>query len=204
MKPNVARALVVLLLAGCDSKDDRQPAKEPTTPPAGQAGAATATGAAATGTAGTSLVKPTSVKWRAPEGWEAVASTSAMRIATYRIPKAAGDKEDAELTVIRAGGDVQSNITRWAGQFEGAPAPKTSERTVNGLKVTVVDLEGAFKGMSMPGQGAAEKKEGYAMLAAIVESPKGGDAHFFKLTGPRATVEAARAGFEDLVASLSE
>jgi len=47
---------------------------------------------------------------------------------------------------------------------------------------------------------AAGQHPGYMLLGAIAEGP---DANwFFKLTGPEATVEAQRAGFEALLKSL--
>jgi hypothetical protein len=44
------------------------------------------------------------------------------------------------------------------------------------------------------------KKPGYRLLGAIVEAPQG--RVFFKMTGPAATVAAARAAFDGLVASI--
>ena len=45
------------------------------------------------------------------------------------------------------------------------------------------------------------KRPGLRLLGAIVESPEG--LVFFKLTGPAATVGAAQADFEALVASFA-
>ncbi|NUO54676.1 MAG: hypothetical protein HOV80_38035 [Polyangiaceae bacterium] len=185
---------VALFAVACDSNPEVPPPKTQAT------GATAAPGSAAPGGAGG--VKESSITWKAPEAWTVVNHPSPMRLATYRIPKAEGDAEDGELTVTRVGGDVQSNIQRWSKQFEGSPAPKTSERTAGDMKVTIVELEGTFSGMAMPGQAAAGPKPDYAMLAAIVEGT--GDPHFFKLTGPKKTVDAARGGFDELVASFGK
>lgn len=188
---------VWLLVAGCDSNPDVPAPKAP--------GASAGNGTAAPAGAGgvkAGGVKETSIVWKAPDAWTVVEHPSPMRLATYRIPKAEGDAEDGELTVTRVGGDVASNIQRWSKQFEGAPAPKTSERTAGGMKVTIVELEGTYSGMAMPGQAAAAPKADYAMLAAIVEGD--GDPHFFKLTGPKKTIDAARSGFDELVASFGK
>ncbi len=138
------------------------------------------------------------VTWEAPKGWASVPSPSAMRKATYRIPKASGDAEDAELTVTSAGGSVQANVDRWAAQFGGA-TPKTVDRNVNGLEVTVVELKGTFAGGG-PMMGGSGPKEKFMLLGAIVKGNE--TAHFFKLTGPEKTVTAARADFDALVGSL--
>ena len=90
-----------------------------------------------------------------------------MRKATYKIKKAAGDPEDAELSVSQAGGSVDQNVQRWIGQFEQKQGeePKRSERKVGDLKVTTVEVHGTFKS-GMPGMGPAEPKTGWALLGA--------------------------------------
>src|SRR5512139_2597672 len=191
-------SLLLLLLVACDSNPNVPPPKPAST----GATTAAATGASTGASPGVKDVKESAIVWRAPEAWPVVSHPSPMRLATYRIPKVAEDPEDGELTVTRVGGDVQSNIQRWSKQFEGSPAPKTSERSAGELKVTIVELEGTYQGMAAPGQPPGAPKQGYALLAAIVEGP--GDAHFFKLTGPKKTIDAARGGFDELVGTFAK
>ena len=138
------------------------------------------------------------VRWAAPPRWELVPSESAMRIATYRIPHAPGDAEDAELSITRAGGDTEANVARWLGQFDevGRRSVKRSEKTISGMRVSVVELAGAYSGMDSP-----EPQPGFAMLSAIVDTP--GTKHFFKVTGPATTVRAAAGEFQALLESLT-
>jgi hypothetical protein len=126
-----------------------------------------------------------------------------MRKATYRISRAAGDPEDAELSVSQAGGTVEMNIQRWASQYEqkAEGAVKRSERTVSGVKVTLVEIQGTFTGSAMPGAAPASPKSGYALLGAIVETA--GASTFFKLTGPEKTIAAAKADFDRLIESIT-
>jgi hypothetical protein len=126
-----------------------------------------------------------------------------MRKATYRIPAAPGDSEDAELSVSQAGGTVEMNIQRWAGQFQQKPgeAVKRSERTVSGLKVTLVEVQGTFTGSGMPGAPPGAPKPSFALLGAIVETE--GAFTFFKLTGPEKTIAAAKADFDKLIESIT-
>jgi hypothetical protein len=146
------------------------------------------------------------LSWKAPAGWSSDAHGSSMRLATYRIPKAAGDPEDAELAIFffgkDQGGPVVANVDRWLHQFspdDAAAKPSMNIDQVNGVRVTRVSTEGTYAS-GMPG-GPATPKRGYALLGAIAEGP-GGNV-FFKLTGPRKTVHAARAQFETMVASLA-
>jgi hypothetical protein len=123
-----------------------------------------------------------------------------MRKATYVVPRAAGDAEDGELSVSQAGGSVDQNVARWAQQLDKKPADaKRTERMVNGLRVTVVEIHGDYSGMAMPGAQPSDKpakKPGYAMLGAIVETTP---PTFFKLTGPDKTVANAQHDFDKMV-----
>src|SRR5437660_1658653 len=61
------------------------------------------------------------MKWVAPARWSAE-NERPMRLATYKVPAAAGDKEAGECGIFYfgpgQGGDVQANIDRWTGQFQ--------------------------------------------------------------------------------------
>lgn len=138
-----------------------------------------------------------SLSWTAPKRWKAMHHKSTMRIATFDVPHAAGDSEDAELSITRAGGDLPSNVGRWTAQFgaEGHKTVKTTERTLAGLHASFVEIHGSYQGMGMN-----EPKAGYRLLGAIVETA--GGSHFFKLVGPEKSVEAARAEFDQFLSSL--
>jgi hypothetical protein len=153
------------------------------------ASASSSSSASASAPAGPS--GPTEVAWTAPARWKKVESPNRMRLATYVVPRAPGDAEDAELTVSRAGGTVAQNVERWAGQFEHRGASERREKRIGDLSVTLVEMHGAFRGMAMPGAPAQDAKAHWALLGAIVETA--GSPTFFKLTGPERTVVAAKA-----------
>ena len=110
---------------------------------------------------------------------------------------------DAECAVFYfgpgQGGTVDENIDMWASQFDGSPNPKRTVRTVAGMKITRVEIDGAYlsPGADMKPQG---NKPGYKMLSAIVQGPQG--QVFFKFTGPAATVKAAAKDFDALLSSM--
>lgn len=138
--------------------------------------------------------------WTAPPRWKTAPNASSMRLATYLIPRASGDAEDAELSVMQAGGSIDANVSRWAGQFgaEGAKSLKRSAARIAGLDVTLVEIQGTYDGgMSKD----PTPKTNWALLGAIVATP--GGAHFFKMTGPVHTVKAARPELDQLVGSLA-
>ncbi len=141
--------------------------------------------------------------------WEKTPVSSAMRQFQFRIPKAQDDLEDGELAVFYfgpgQGGSVQANIERWQSQFKPAQGGASAEvgsgisvKNINGLKVTLASLEGSYEGaMGMQG---GSVKDNYALLGAIVEGPEG--MVFFKMTGPRKTVQNARGQFDALLQSF--
>lgn len=142
---------------------------------------------------------PADVAYEAPKAWATAPNPNTMRKATFKIPKAAGDAEDAELAISSAGGSIQANVDRWAGQFGGA-TPTTTTRQVHGLDVTVVELKGSFTGGGPMMGGGGGPKEKYMLLGAMVN---GGDVlHFFKLVGPEKTVTAARGDFDRFVGTF--
>ncbi len=143
--------------------------------------------------------EPAALTWTAPAGWQQAPNPSTMRLATYKIPRAGQDAEDAELSVSRAGGSTEANIERWVGQFDEAGKDTRATRTVRGLKVTTVEVSGAYLGMGMGGPGG--KKPGWSLLGAVVETP--GSSYFFKMVGPTATVRGARGAFGQLLDSLT-
>lgn len=143
------------------------------------------------------------VSWKAPPEFESVPPTSNMRKAGYRVPAADGDKEPGDLGVFYfgpgQGGSIDDNMSRWVKQFENAKnTEKRSQRTVNGLVQHLVEAEGTYKS-GMPG-GPTEAKKTWSLIGAIVESPNGN--HFFKLVGPKATVEKARKPFMSMLDSI--
>lgn len=138
---------------------------------------------------------PATITWKVPPRWKEVPNTSSMRIATYRVP---GDDGDADVSVMQAGGGVESNVERWIGQFgpEAKSKSKTTKKKVGNFDVTIVEAEGSYSGM---GGGQAQENQG--LLGAIVETPD--MPHFFKITGPKKTVQGARAELDGLLTSIA-
>jgi hypothetical protein len=149
------------------------------------------------------MTAPGELAWQAPPSFQVAPNPNPMRKATYKVAHVAGDSEDAELAVSLAGGDTEANITRWEGQFEGSPKAKRSELQVDGVKVIVVEITGAFMGGGMGGPSG--KKANFMMLGAMARDGSqgaGAQSTFFKLTGPEKSVRAAQGDFQKLLKSL--
>jgi hypothetical protein len=142
------------------------------------------------------------IQWTVPPHWKA-GGGSPMRVATYAVPATKG-ASPGECAVFffgpGQGGGVEDNVTRWGKQFEGAPKPASKTVQVAGMRVTRAEVAGTYLAPGGPMMQSTGKKPGYRLLGAIVDAP--GGSVFFKLTGPSATVGAAQADFDALVASI--
>jgi hypothetical protein len=136
-----------------------------------------------------------------PVGWESVPPSNSMRLAEIRVPSAEGDTApDCVIAISTAGGTVEGNITRWAGQVRTADGSPTVAQPMtavaDGLAVTMVELEGSYVGM-----GTAPAQDGWMLRGAIVETPQG--LLFVKMTGPIEPMRSAGEAFRYMITALS-
>ncbi len=158
--------------------------------------------------AGPTTASAAGLRFEAPTTWISEAPSSSMRLAQYRLPGLEGDPEDAELAVFYfggQGGSVQANVDRWIGQFsnpDGSPVtdPRVSQRDANGIPLTIVDVRGTYHQSQGPMMAQTTAKENYRMLAVVAEGPAG--PAFFKLTGPRPTVDHFEESFNSFLDTL--
>ena len=139
-----------------------------------------------------------------PAAWTDRAAASSMRVAEFVVPKVSGDPEDAEVIVYYfggSGGTVEANLQRWTSQVQSSKDPVRTSSTVNGLKLTSLDVSGTYVAEVRPGSTERHNKPGFRMRATVVETPKG--PYFIKLTGPAVTVDKAGAQFDQLLQSLA-
>jgi hypothetical protein len=148
------------------------------------------------------------LQYDVPKGWTSQPPSSGMRQAQFVLPRAEGDPVDATAVVFyfgqSEGGGVEENLDRWAGQMvqpDGQPGTRkqarTSVLTVNGLKVSTLDLAGTYAG----GMGAAASNMTNArMKAAVVETP--GGSFFVRVLGPVKTMARWEAAIDQFFKSV--
>ena len=143
----------------------------------------------------------------APADWTTKPVTSSMRAADFVLPGKAGE---AELIVYYFGsggaGSIDDNVNRWLDQFQ-QPDGKSSRDAARiekikfaGQDATYVSVTGRYVNQGMPGGGGPVDKPDQALLAAIVGSPSG--PYYFKLVGPKGTVDAQTKAFRAMLDSL--
>jgi hypothetical protein len=155
------------------------------------------------------LLTAGSLTFTAPADWKSTPPASRMRVAEFVVPPADGDRESTTVIVYYfggMGGSADANIERWIGQMQqpdGKPSKDVairSDKTINGLKISMIDVAGTFVAEVRPGSAERHNKPGFRMRAAVVETP--GGPYFVKLTGPAKTVERASAAFDQFLGSL--
>lgn len=189
----LASAVVV---SGCQKAAPPEPAPAP-------AASAAAPAAPAQPPPSPQPAKPVSkgLEWDDPPQWKKLGAKG-MRVASYEIPPAKGDKEAGELNVFILGGDIEPNIQRWLREFSGMPLTSVvrKDRTVNETRQAIVEVpKGKFNG----GMGDKGERDNYGLLGGIVVAPSGAQ-YFFKLTAPANTIKAAREPFYALLDSTRE
>lgn len=150
------------------------------------------------------------LRFKVPDGWTTEKPSSSMRLAQYKLPRAEGDKDDGSLVLYyfgsNQGGTAQANIDRWIGQMQqpdgssSKDKAKTDTMTVNGLKVTTVDVTGTYTAEMAPGSQSFHNDENYRLRAAVIETPKGN--YFVKLAGPAKTIARWDQAFMDYLKSF--
>lgn len=127
--------------------------------------------------------------WQVPATWES-ATGSNMRRASFSAP---GENGPADVAVTSFPGDVgglTANVNRWRRQIGLNPqSPAEVEASV--ARRPVADQEAIICEMASADQ---------ATLAAIFEHQ--GNSWFFKMTGPRSTVEENRQPFLQFIDSV--
>jgi hypothetical protein len=130
-----------------------------------------------------------------------------MRRAQLKVDPVKGDEDPAELLVFSfpgGGGTAEANIKRWQGFFrdDAGNPPRIESKTVKGKNVDVIRVEtsGRYVAPVSPGSSERYDKPNYHLLGAIVQTDDAG--YYLRMIGPEKTMVAARAGFDELVASI--
>jgi len=211
--PSLRRMIVLPMLcaflampAACKEKSSPTPPMAPAPKPSVAAGtpstpiATTPLSAAATGSASSLTVG--GFTFPLPSGWVSVPPANQMRLAEVLVADPSGDAAKACIAVFStAGGDVQSNIDRWAGQVRDAAGQPgkalVQKQTVAGIPVTTVEITGTYSGM-----GDLGPHNNWTLRGAIVEEP--GTTLFIKMTGPADQMAAAAPGFASMVGGFKK
>jgi len=135
-----------------------------------------------------------------PGNWVAVKlKAGGMRHAQFRLPKAEGDKEDAEIAIFKLGGSTKQNIDRWKAQFsppKGKTLDDVAKQTtlkIGGHKATQLDISGTYKAPFFDPTFKGNKAN-FRLVGIQLEGPDNN--YQIKLLGPAKTVEKHKKAFD--------
>lgn len=141
-----------------------------------------------------------------PASWKAGKVASKFRAYQFTLPAAPGDKDDAELVIFYfgkgGGGGIKENLKRWQGMMEAPRGKSIDELTtikelkVGKVQVTVLDVKGTYLSKFPPFAPNAKvtRKPQHRLIGVVFDSENG--PYFMRLTGPAATVERHKQGFD--------
>ncbi|MBM3845864.1 MAG: hypothetical protein FJ405_06220 [Verrucomicrobia bacterium] len=143
------------------------------------------------------------LKFKKPEKWTWVESTSSMRKAQLKAASSDG-KHASEAVFFHfgpgGGGGVAANVDRWLGQFQESKdklQSKTETITVAGHKVTYVQAQGTYLS-GLPG-GPKTPMPDTLLHGAVVEHADGDV--FIRMTGPVPQMKSLHGEFRSMVES---
>lgn len=205
MKKLLVLTLAAITLIGCQKKESATVASSggaSTTLAAGDphAGSDPSSIGAVQAMSNAGSLDAADVRYDLPAGWIREAPSSSMRLDQATIPGPAGN---GQLTVFffgaGGGGGVDANLDRWAAQVQHEAAPLKGGFEIDGYRVTTIEVEGTILPSGM-GTGPTEPQPGSVLYGAVVEGA--GGPWFFKVTGPKATMEPQKDAFIGMLKSV--
>lgn len=146
----------------------------------------------------------------APADWkEEPLPAKSMRMQQFKLPRAEGDPEDAELALFyfpTNAGSVQDNLARQEKKFELPPGTKAEDAIkvdkikLGGMHAVYQDIKGTYlkkAGGPFDPNAKVTKMPNFRQLYVIFESKDG--QYYMTLVGPAKTIEKHRAAFEEWI-----
>lgn len=144
-----------------------------------------------------------------PKDWKREKPANLLRSYQFRLPKADGDKEDADLGILPdVPGKDEDNIARWKKMFlpvDGKSIDDTSKvekLKVGAVKLTYLDVQGTYlkKQRPLDPDFKAMKMPNYRMFAVLFETKE--NTHLIRVIGPAKTLEQNKKAFDDWLKSF--
>ena len=147
------------------------------------------------------------MKSTAPADWKEEAPSNTMRLTQFKIPKADGDKDDAELAIFffkgGGAGSLDANLKRQTAKFQPAEGKDKVEETVDkkakvgSIDAVYQDVKGTFIKKAFPMAATGTPMPGYRQLYVVFETKDG--QYYMTLLGSEKTVEKHKKGFDEFL-----
>lgn len=154
--------------------------------------------------------KGTTVDWAGmksttPGDWKEETPSSKLRQGQFKVPKAEGDKDDAEVAIFYSpgGGGVEANLKRQTAAFQPAEGKekvgeKQEKIKVGGNDAVYMEVTGTFIKKPFPMAEKGTPMPGWKQIYVIFETKDGAVASLW-LRGPEKTVEKHKKAFDEWV-----
>lgn len=149
------------------------------------------------------------MKAAVPADWKEEKPKNRLRWKTFKLPKAKDDKMDAELAMFNeARGTPEENVKRWKGMFQAPEGKsiddvaKVSEVPIGKKKATYLEVYGTYIDKPFPMAPKFELRPDWRMIAVQYDGED--NTYHFRITGPAATVEQHKKGFDDWMKALKK
>lgn len=152
-------------------------------------------------------VEMAGMKSTTPGDWKEEAPSNTMRLTQFKLPKADGDKEDAELAVFYfkggGAGSTEANLKRQTAKFQPAEGKDKVEETVDkkfkvgSIDAIYQDVKGTFIKKPFPMAATGTPMKGYRQLYVLFETKDG--QYYLTLLGSEKTVEKHKKGFDEFL-----
>ena len=145
------------------------------------------------------------LKSTTPAGWKEETPSSKLRQGQFRLAKAEGDKDDAEVAIFffPGGGGIDANLKRQLAVFEPAKGKDKVESKEEKIKIgkndgVYMDIKGNFLKKAFPMAKESTPQADYRQIYVIFEDKDDGVASLW-LRGPAKTVEKHKKDFDEWV-----
>ncbi len=154
-------------------------------------------------------LKLAGMKSETPAGWKEEKPSGQMRLTQFKLAKAEGDPEDAEIAVFQfpagASGGVDANLKRQLAKFKTPEGKTEPENKVDKIKVgkidaTYQDVKGTFlskAGGPFDPNAKVTEKPGFEQLYVVFTTDSGD--YYLMLLGPAKTVDKHKKEFEEVL-----
>lgn len=154
--------------------------------------------------------KGTAVEWAGlksttPGDWKEETPSSKLRQGQFKLPKADGDKDDAEVAIFFSpgGGGVEANLKRQIAAFQPAEGKEKvgevqEKLKLGGSEAVYQTVTGSFLKKPFPMAEKGTPVPGYKQIYVIFETKDGAVASLW-MRGPEKTVEKHKKGFDEWV-----
>jgi len=147
------------------------------------------------------------MKSKTPSTWKEETPTSDMRLTQFKLPKAEGDPEDAQLIIFYfkgGSGEPDANLKRQLAKFKPAEGKdkvvvKLDKIQVGKIEAPYQDITGTLLSKFPPNAPTAKvtEKSNYRQLYVILITDKGD--FYPTLIGPAKTVDKHKKDFEEFL-----